>query len=270
MNGTCTCGRETRDKAYVCEDCLNDLTRDLNEIPGLDEELEVTITRQRGAALTGGHNSGETALPWHDKASEIQRELHSTLAAWVRICTEEHVRNQAPHDREPSDRITGMSRWLLWRVDGLAYHEAGYEAVREISRATERVRNIVFYKPQPRMYLGQCEATHYDGPCPGDVYATQGQLYGYCDLCGDMVTVDKRRSQMERKLDDRLCTAAEIAHLSTYLGLQADRERVRNLVNQWHKRGKIAAGGHDAQQSPRFRYGEVRLMLAALETRESA
>lgn len=266
----CKCGRPTRDAAFVCDGCLNDLTNDLNEAPGLDEELEVTVTRQRGAAIAGGSaNSGESALPWHDKASEVQRELHATLSTWVRLCHESGVRHQSRTDDLPSDRIAGMARWLLWRVDGLAFHEAGYEAVRDISRATERARNIVFFKPQPRMYLGPCGAAHYDGPCPGDVYANSGQQYGYCDLCGDPHPVDVRRSDMERKLDDKLVTAAEIAHLATYLGLQADRERVRNLVNQWHKREKVTARGHDAKGDPRFRYGEVRLMLASLETRET-
>lgn len=267
---TCMCGRPTRDAAYVCEDCLNDLSRDLNECPGLDEELEITITRQRGAALGGGSaNSGETALPWHDKASEAQRELHNALASWVRVCIEEGVRHQAAHDNAPSDRIMGMSRWLLWRVDGLAFHEAGYEAVREISRATERVRNIVFFKPAPRMYLGACDQIDEEGPCPGDVYARQGQDEGYCELCGQEYPVDQRRADMENQLDDKLFTAAEIAHLATYLGLDADRERVRKLVNQWHKRGQISERGHDGD-SPRFRYGSVRVKLASLATRESA
>lgn len=271
MTNTCPCGRPTRDAAYVCEDDLNFLVNDLNECPGLDEELEVTITRQRGAAIEGGPaNSGETSLPWHDKASEAQRELHNALSTWVRLCDDEHVRHQASHDRLPADTIAAMSRWLLWRVDGLAFHEAGYEAVRDVSRATERVRNIVFFKPAPRMYLGPCDETHEDGPCPGDVYASQDAADGYCDLCGKDYPVDARRASMEATLDDRLFTAAEIAHLATYLGLDVDRERVRKIVNQWHKRKQIVALGHDGEAA-RFRYGSVKVMLmTTFATRESA
>jgi hypothetical protein len=106
MTNTCPCGRPTKDAAYVCEDASTILVNDLNECPGLDEELEVTITRQRGAAIEGGSaNSGETALPWHDKASEIQRELHNALSTWVRSATKSTYGTRQPDDNLPSDTI---------------------------------------------------------------------------------------------------------------------------------------------------------------------
>jgi hypothetical protein len=111
-----------------------------------------------------------------------------------------------------------MSRWLLWRVDGLAFHEAGYEAVREISRATERVRNIVFFKPAPRMYLG-LRRDHEDGPAPAT--CTPARTSGRTTAtCAARLPGRRRRADDGATLDDKLFTAAEIAHLATYLGLE--------------------------------------------------
>jgi len=263
----CNCGRPTRDQAFVCDDCLDEWSADLGDMPWLDEQLNISITRQRGAATTGGPRGNETPLPWHDKASEALREVHTALAGWVRICVEEHVRHSSPHEAWPSDDIPSMSRWLMWRTDGLAFHEAGGEAVREVHRAAERARNIVFWKPLPRVYLGPCDLE----VCEGDVYAKEGETFGRCVECDTVYAVQMRREAMERVLDDRLFGAAEIARLSTFLGLSMPRDQVRKLVNQWHHRGTLQPSAHDEDGNPRFRYGSVKVMLYRVNaTRESA
>jgi hypothetical protein len=253
----CRCGKQTKDAEYTCNDCLNDLARDLGECTWLEEQLDISITRQRGAATTGGANSGEKALPWHDKASEVKRDLHATLASWVRICVEEHVKSAGPSTSMPTDTIGSMSRWLLCRVDGLAFNEAGYEAVRDVARATERARNIVFYKPEARVYLAPCG----EAGCDGDVYADRGAIFGTCEVCATAFSVEARKKWMNELLDDRLFTAAEFAQLaSTYLGLHVSRERVRKQINSWHKK-KIITSGTGEGEAARFRYATVRVML---------
>ena len=58
------CGRPARDAAYYCEECGNALSVALGEIPWLDEELEVTISGQRGRATTGTpHEALRSPLP---------------------------------------------------------------------------------------------------------------------------------------------------------------------------------------------------------------
>ena len=56
-------------------------------------------------------------------------------------------------------------------------------------------------------------------------------------------------------------TAAEIARLATYLGLDVPRDRVRKQVLYWHRHKRIEQRSADAEGSPMFRYGEVRGML---------
>ena len=77
------------------------------------------------------------------------------------------------------------------------------------------------------------------------------------------------RARLLGELDDRLCTAAEIAHLSTYLGLKADREQVRKRINQWNKRGLITEHPGVTDEVT-FRFGEVYERLAADDYQKAA
>jgi len=276
------CGRETRDDAFGCEDCADELARDLGETPWINTQLDISITRQhsspgtmssgsqRGAALIDDlakildeGKIGHLGTPWHETASRAKRNLHATLARWVTICDMERVRHQATTDRLPAGTIPAMSRWLMWRVDGLMLIEGGTGAVTDITRACGEARRIVLWKAPQKIYLAEC-GTPWNGiPCPGSVYATEGDDYGHCDECNTEHEVAQRRIDLAKKLDDHLCTAADLSRMAVYLGLQAKRETVRNKVNVWHKRGRITPKAHAPNGDPMFRYGEVRSMLAA-------
>jgi len=277
------CYRETRDEAYGCEDCADGLARDLGETPWLQTQLDISITRQRSTASTPSNGAatrrndllrdladiledgklGHMGTPWHETASRAKRNLQATLAKWVTYCARERVRHQATNDRLPADNLPAMSRWLMWRVDGLMLHPEGLDAVREITHACAEARRIVMWKPPQKFYLAVC-GTPWEGiPCPGDVYGVEGDDYGRCEECNTTHEVAARRIDLAKKLDDHLCTAADIARMAVYLGLQAKRETVRNKVNVWHKRGRLVPKARAANGDPMFRYGEVRGMLAA-------
>ena len=57
----------------------------------------------------------------------------------------------------------------MWRVDGLAWHELGGDAVQEITRACGKAKSIVLWKPAAKVYLGPCDLL----VCDGDVYAVE-------------------------------------------------------------------------------------------------
>jgi hypothetical protein len=282
----CRCGKPTRDNATVCDTDTAKLTRALAETPFLAEQIDITITRQRAAAIGGGGSkTSKEALvdylagvatdglrgvqtPWHDKASEAKRDLHETLRSWVRLCAEENVRHDGGLERLPVDELGALSRWLMCRVEGLRFHDAGSDAVDEITAATKTIRSIVFWKRKSRVYLGACEqdVTDDEGDvlvesCPGDVYAEEGEPTGACDDCGQGVTVVIRQAELNKRLDSRLCTPAEIATYAVHLGLQAKRESVRRKVNHWAEHKRILKRGEAANGDPMFRYGEVRPLL---------
>jgi len=261
--GECRCGRPTRDQAWICDDCSASFVATLHDLGPLDEEIAVTITRQRAAAATGGPRSADTSLPWHERAGDARRALHGLLVSWVRFCAEEDVRG--PQIADPDDNIRSLAEWLATRVAGLALLDIGPEAIDEITDAAAECHRIVFWKRRNRVYLGPCghEDEEQDEPCPGEVYADEGEPVGYCDLCGEGATVVVKRAALEADLDTRLYTAAEIARLSTFLGLDVPRDAVRKRVHYWHRHKLIQQKATSDDGHPMFRYGEVRGRLYA-------
>lgn len=257
--GRCACGQPTRDNAYGCDDCAKELERLFAETPWLAEQLDNTITKQRAAAAANGTNP--ESLPWNDKAAKILAALSKHLGTTVRICNEHHIRHQSPYPGLPdTDSIPAMIAWLLWRVDGLTHSDAFTGTLKHALRLEDDALKAVDRGPD-LMYLGLCDARDDDGLCGGAIYARAGEDTGKCRACRATYNVDKRRGGLKKALDDRLCTASEIAHLSTYLGIPAKRDRVRNLVNQWHRRGRISPTGGKGEA--RFRYGDIVPLLQA-------
>lgn len=265
----CRCGKPTRDDAYVCDDCSTGLSRALGDIAWLDDELETTITRQRAATYDGSTSgTGDKPLPWHERAADARRTLHGLLVSWVRFCDEEDIRGIPQW--QARDNLTSLARWMLHCVRGLSLHDIGPDAVDEITDAVAECERVVFWKRRSRTYLGPCGQKVTDEwdevvtlACPGEVYAEENADVGTCDECGQGVTVAIRKADLNKQLDDRLCTAAEIARLSTYLGLDVPRDRVRKQVNTWHARKLVTPASKDHEGNPLFRYGAVRTLLYA-------
>lgn len=266
----CRCGTQTEGDR-TCEACLNRLDTALGEMAWLDEQLEIAVSRQRGASFTsGGHSSGETPLPYNDRATRAERRLHATLARWVRRCVNAHVAHQASTDQLPRGdgpdhwSITDMARWLMWRTDGLAAHTMGHQAMLDITSAAASATQTVTWKRSARIFLGPCDD---HAVCDGEVYADEDADEGACDSCGRTYPVDERRAALEAELSSRLFPAREIAKLATILDLGIPSDQVRKRVNLWHHRGRITAAITDPHTGePLFRFGEVRALL----DRESA
>lgn len=261
MNETteCRCGRPARDAAYFCDDCGHALAVALGEVPWLDEELDVSISRQKGATYNGTTSRGaEKPSPVNWGASEAKGHLRSVLVSWARFCDEEGVRNASPHLGLPVDTLPALSRWLLWRVDGLALLDIGPEAVDEITDAVAQCHRRID-RPADRQYLGKCAECE-----DGRLYARPGAAWAKCDACDQTTEAEKIRERLLSELDDRLCTAAEIARLSTYLGLRADRETVRKRINSWSSRGVLTEAASFSDE-PTFRFGTVYEMLTREE-----
>lgn len=257
----CRCGRPTRDEAYVCEDCGDLLARALGEIPWLDEQLDISVTGQKGVDYrrTGGSKGGKKATerpsPVSWGPSEARAHLRSLLVSWARFCDEEGVRHQSVTNDLPDDNLIAMSRWMLNRVDGLMLHDIGSEAVDEITSAVAHCHRVVD-RPAERQYLGACDQCE-----TGRLYSRDGSRWARCDTCAVSADGDTIRTRLLAELDDRLCTASEIARLSTYLGLKADRDTVRKRINQWHSRGLLDAHPVITDEVT-FRFGTVYAKLA--------
>jgi hypothetical protein len=262
-NTICRCGKPAHD-AFVCEQCTDDLARALGDVPWLSEELDVTIAHQQGidyrrlGGATGGQKPSERPSPVTWSAADARTHLKALLVSWALFCADERVRNSSPHIGLPEDNLPALSRWLMWRVNGLALLEIGAEAVDELTSAVAHCHRLID-RPADRQYLGTCDLC-----VDGRLYARAHSTWARCDSCDASVDADTVRKRLLVELDDRLCTAAEIAHLSTYLGLKAGRDQVRKRINQWHTRGQLAKA-HSFSTEATFRFGTVYELLVRAE-----
>lgn len=290
---TCRCGRPTRDHAYACDDCADKLQKALGEVPFVDTELETSAAKQKGVDYRrqGGGKGGKAAPvgnkrihgdqtqdpltldapdlgaasqpdPANMAAADARAHLKALLVSWALYCHTEGVRNSDPRDGLPADNAPALSRWLMWRVDGLMLHDIAADAIDEIHDAVTAGLRIID-RPADKQYLGDCTGCQV-----GRLYAPPNGTWARCNTCDTVTSADPVREALMRKLDDRLCTAAEIADLSIYMGLHASREQVRNKVNVWHKRDTIQAASR-VGEAPLFKFGDVSRMLILANDRDS-
>lgn len=231
----CNCGKPTRDNAYVCDGCLGDLTKALAEIPWLAGELEITVAKQRGVDYTalGGSPSSESPLPVHAPALEARRVLRVALVTCIRFCEEERIRHQSASNRQPVDSLESMSRWLMWRVDGLGLNDMGYEFVTDITEAARACRRAIDRKPE-RRYAGPCE-------CGRDLYHKPGATDVDCRDCERTYNVAELYAWMRQGVMGRLVTASEG---STLLG-RFDLTTPQATIDMWHLRKRIVDHGQN-------------------------
>lgn len=259
MTDCTACKRPTRNDAYGCDDCADELARLFADVPWLVEELDITLTGQR-AKRPGAGSRGSTGITWNDAAAKNIHALRAHLVDTVRLCVKDRVRHQSPYVGLPANNPDAMARWLLWRVDGLTLNRGFAHTLRTARRIGDAVLKVID-RPPDRMFLGMCQFAEL-GLCDGAIYVIVGKAIGKCRQCGTEYDPEERRASLEKALDDRLCTAAEIAELAVYLGLPAGREQVRKLVNQWSKRGRLKPAPGANAAGPRFRYGDVAPLLS--------
>lgn len=266
--GMCGCGAPTRDDAYLCDDCGDELARMFGGVTWLEEQLNLTITRQRAKAISpGGGGSGERSM-FHQPASDALSHLRNHLVNTVRMCQEDHVRHAAPAwIGDPEDTLASISGWLLWRVDGLAFHPAAVDIL-QVSLQVEARSLEVIDRPADQRFVGMCKTVINDVVCNGPVFAPDGDKLGRCRRCNANYPAETARDQLEKSLDDKLFTAPEIAEISTYLNLKIKRQKVHDVIRQWDKRGVITPKQHNRSGQPQYRYGDVRGPLSRYEIRE--
>lgn len=267
---TCRCNQPLHNNQTFCNSCKNQLDQALRSIPATAAELEITMTKQRAAATTGGPPAAATGLPFNERAGDTRRDMRLILGNWVRQCQDHNV---GP-DRTPTDNPASLSRWLLACTQHLQQHQSGPDAVEEITSIITNAQRIIFWKKKNRVYLGPCAyGQSGDGECDGDVYADQGEPVGYCETCGAGLTAVIRQTELDCDIQARLLSAAEIADWAIHMGMNADRETVRKRVLYWHRHQHIRPAAHDqrgATQVPLFRYGDIRPMLASHFDKETS
>lgn len=247
----CKCGRPTRDDAYVCETDLDDFAKVLGDVTWLDDELETSITKAHGVDYSAATVSGnETPMIFNVAASEARDGLRHELALLVRFCSEEGVRASDPSDNLPDDNIIAMSRWLLWRVDGLAFNDMADEFITAVTSAVVKCERIID-RPPERKYAGPCSE------CKRDLYHRPGVQEVSCAGCGtrwNLAEVEAwMRGQVEEHMEGKLVTVQEGATLLNRLGIETP---VR-AIYAWAADGRLAETGIDAKKRRLYRWDDL-------------
>lgn len=257
---TCTCGKPTRNDAYVCDDCLDAFAKLLGEVTWIDGELDITISKQR-ASGDAGAPSAEKPLPYDDRASAKADALRHELVQLVRFCTEEGIKSRDDRGERPENTLPALSRWLMWRVDGLAFNDMAQQFIADVSTAIRDCRRVIDLPPE-RSYAGPCPE------CKRDLYHRPNAAQVTCSGCGQRWDVGEvvawMRGRIEAEMTDRLVTAREGATLLSRLGM----ETAQGTIDKWHHRALLAEAGHTAAGHRLYRWDDL-IPLAARHVRAS-
>lgn len=257
----CKCGRPTRDDAFVCETDLDDFAKTLGDVTWLDDELETSITKAHGVDYSAATVSGnETPMIFNVAASEARDGLRHELALLVRFCSEEGVRASDPSDNLPADNIIAMSRWLLWRVDGLAFNDMADEFITAVTSAVVKCERIID-RPPERKYAGPCSE------CKRDLYHRPDATEVTCAGCGQRWDVGEQQAwtngQILEFLTGRLVTASEGAKYLGRLGIEVKQE----TIGKWRERKRIV--GTEVNERWVYRWDDL-VELAARNGRKAS
>lgn len=247
---------------FICYDCAGKLLKTMETIGWMLSELELVIALQTRYTTTDHHGSSDPAAMDFVAAQTRDRLSHALTTLAVAI-------SQTNGWTNPTNAAEAASV-IHWRITAVRLYPNGPVLVDRLNRAI-RSAMYVIDRPVSRQYLGNCESLKPKPgkPCPGRVYGREWRTWAQCDTCGLRWNAAELQAYLIAELADRLCTASEIAHLSTYLDLTLTRNQIRKRVNSWHHRGTLPASGtRDGQ--PLFRFGAAHTLLSRFSTTHQA
>lgn len=249
---------------YMCGGCEAELGRALASVPGVVDDLHVTLAKQHTRTGSGTADVEDDPapavlhigpLPYDARASEAMWVLRSALVGWVRVLQE------AKPEPWPRDSSTSMAAWLSERLQRLVRHPAAQEAHGEIAEAVRAAQRVTD-RPADRQFAGRCpgcgEALYAKPGAPAVKCRTEG-----CDA--GAVEVGAQRETMLAAIADQLMTATAAADVLTHLAAPLKA----GLVRQWGSRGRLVAHGHDQHGHPLYRVSDVRDLLVEKLKREA-
>jgi hypothetical protein len=280
------CERAQADTAYACAACAGKARRHLGDIADLAGPARDVAhgQRLRGPGVVGGH-SGEAQLPINPSARRRFDAASGEVTTWARhvsetrgtpvtarppangpLCAAGDRRLDCWHRsctaiRETTDPLAVAAWWLLGHVDWLRHRQEAPEAFAAIERAAKALARLAD-RPPDLVVVGACE-------CEVVLYARAGAAIVRCQDCGRRWDVAESRRILQARLDSMLMTAAEIATMAVVGDPDANRMRVRKLINQWATRHRITPRGVNADGDQLYRFGEVTALLAVSQAQAS-
>jgi hypothetical protein len=238
---------------HLCSTCQGYLRADIRQLPGLLEDLQITVARldRVSAEQPGSRGSGEAPLPLRVGPMEARRDLTETLRVWAWHTAVRSGVRVTTQWLEPRFLVW----WLTTRIADVDSDPLAGALSDEIGSAVVRGWRAVD-KPSERRYAGPCDE------CQLDLYAHPRADEITCD-CGARYRIEARRDWLLDQAEDHLLTATEMSRaLPGLLPLDRDgRQPVLTaaMIRGWAHRGRLTQHPpHPSQPlSPTYRVGDV-------------
>jgi hypothetical protein len=246
LSAQCTdCRRPLGDQAFYCNDCLDNLSQIIGDMPSLLAELEVTATRQSVIGSgDGGRKSAETALPFNVNAAELLATARNTLTTWVRDASESGC-------TVPLVTMLDERALSLYLIRALPWFRTRPEVTQLMDELAWLRSNVLqaIDRAAPLWFAGPCDECGADLYCKPDAAEVKCETKD-CDLIYD---VSARRRWLLAVAEDSLATATVTARALTSLGEPVTPSMIRNLA----ARNQIYPHSVDRDGNPLYKIGEV-------------
>lgn len=239
--------------SFLCGSCTRTLGRDLDSVPILLEDLEVTICRQDKISEASGRSTDERPLPLRLGPVEARRDLAETLRVWS-----SHMRAHARGGHALAVTVAlSSAAYLRANLDAIAIDRDAGQIADEIGYAVLMSQRAVD-KPLQHVYVGPCV-------CGADLYAHPRAADVTCKNtpCEREYPVKERREWLLEQISDQLLTATEISRaIPNLLQQQITASMIRGLAH----RGKLTAHPPlpDRPREPVYRIGDAVALLTEL------
>lgn len=246
------CDRPAHD-GHLCPSCRDTLRGDLESVPALCADLEVTISRQDRLSDPSGPRTDERPLPLRLGPMEARRDLTDTLFAWsVHVAQRRDI--PAPQLHPPV-----LAEFLIRYLGEIQDDTRAGDIADEIGYCVIVARRAVD-KPLQHRYVGPCDK------CGADLYAHPHSKVVACPNtpeCDAEYNVEDRREWLLQKAEDQLLTAAELSRaLPNLLQQPLTASAIRGYARRHgDKLPQKAPHAKDPNKSPRYRVGDLLALL---------
>lgn len=148
-----------------------------------DEVLEPTgrALHHGNAPVRADDADDSDDLPRTDRVIAVRQEVGWQVQSWAQMLVEDLNLDDAPRD---TNDTPATCAWLQAHADDLATHDAGTDALEELTACAEALEHAVYGHKAPQLALCPCT----DPTCDGTVRATHdtnehGQELARCDRC---------------------------------------------------------------------------------------
>lgn len=300
----CTeCDTPVGDSIPLCDRCCDNFVDDLRAVPGIIVDLSVTSARlDRMSTGRNGGKSAEVPIPIRvdGGVTKAHDALVNSLTTWGRLL-EDHYSETIPigarglvqiamniraggnSDTPRLDKaavaltpVTAAEQVAVWLATNPALIRlmpASHEMITDLANAIAGAHMAVDRRPDLR-YLGPCpnvvERKGNPIPCGFSLRAEADADWVRCRRCREQHEIKQLLKDARRRVEDRLCTMAQIKDYLRAMGYKIPTSTLHNWNNRpprwlvkrgWLHGETITTHWINREDPPVYRLGDVLRMV---------